>query len=191
MLAIWCALRTGCSCRPANVCVQKWSLFVGLWSKGQDTAHHLACRTVLHAPSAWDSHLCSYMLKQRMLHCTHDLPTICCCNDHDALPCMVSFASDLQLLPAEPLLLVLNADGTLSGCSMSQRVLSTLWTVPGTLTLTLKRFHIWCIMLGLAHMACTVSYPTLHVRHTMHVPAHLTLTGHAGDLFVCMAVVAL
>ena len=33
---------------------------------------------------------------------------------------------------AEPLLLVLNADGTLSGCSLSQRVLSTLWTVPGT-----------------------------------------------------------
>ena len=38
------------------------------------------------------------------------------------------------ILLAEPIVLVMSADGTLSGCSPNQRNFATLWTVPGELS---------------------------------------------------------
>ena len=39
--------------------------------------------------------------------------------------------ADALILLAEPIVLVMNADGTLSGCTPNQRSFVTLWTVPG------------------------------------------------------------
>jgi hypothetical protein len=39
--------------------------------------------------------------------------------------------SDKCVMPAEQYVLILSADGTLSGCNINLRNLVTMWTVPG------------------------------------------------------------
>ena len=56
------------------------------------------------------------------------------------------------LMLAEPILLVLNADGTLSGCNPNQRSLVTLWTVPGELLSHLQ--HSCTLFLCIAQDYC-------------------------------------
>ena len=43
------------------------------------------------------------------------------------------YLHSLSMVLADPYLLLLQADGTLSGCSISQKNLVNLWTVPGRL----------------------------------------------------------
>ena len=71
---------------------------------------------------------------------------------------------------AEPLLLVMTADGTLSGCSINQRSLVTLWTVPG---------HLQSTPPCLGCRVCVLS-PAVHdVSHTSnpHLWAYLACLG--------------
>lgn len=69
--------------------------------------------------------------------CIH-LPCSCCCccfwhlqvtSQHT----LQQIVQSSHFVDAEPYLLLLQADGTLCGCSISQRNLVNLWTVPGEL----------------------------------------------------------
>ena len=90
---------------------------------------------------------------------------------------------------AEPYLLLLQADGTLSGCTIAQRNLVNLWTVPGKQicctqhTRNLSSMHIW-------HASFIVQLPQL-LTNKISLGANSVIRGRRRSAALAMSAIML